>query len=117
MAELADLRSRATFPRFIDLPDKNDVDLDFYKSSDMVTYRPRRHWCFLGEIVDFATFLRLQMEIKDVDGRTTPLLFYTDGRGSELAPTQIHIGYTVAILYAQRHAFMSSELGIRHEDP
>ena len=37
--QLADLWSRATFPGFIDLPDKNDVDLDFYKSSDMVTYR------------------------------------------------------------------------------
>ena len=115
--QLADLRSHATFPGFIDLPDKNDVDLDFYESSDMVTYRPRRHWCFLGEIVDFATLLRLQMEIKDVDGREIPLYFYTDGRGSELAPAQVQRGYTVAILYAQRHTFMFGEPGIRHEDP
>ena len=55
--QLADLRSHATFPGFIDLPDENDVDLDFYESSDTVTYRPRRHWCFLGEIVDFATII------------------------------------------------------------
>ena len=33
--QLADLRSRATFPGFIDLPDENDVDLDFYESSDI----------------------------------------------------------------------------------
>ncbi|KAL9127121.1 MAG: hypothetical protein Q9217_003947 [Psora testacea] len=115
--QLADLRSHATFPGFIDLPDENDVDLDFYESSDMVTYRPRRHWCFLGEIVDFATLLRLQMEIKDVDGRKIPLYFYTDDRGSELAPAQVQRGYTVAILYAQRHAFKFCEPGIRHEDP
>ncbi|KAK3167162.1 hypothetical protein OEA41_010288 [Lepraria neglecta] len=115
--QLADLRSHATFPGFIDLPDENDVDLDFYESSDMVTYRPRRHWCFLGEIADFATLLRLQMEIKDVNGRKIPLYFYTDGRGSELAPAQVQRGYTVAILYAQRHAFMFCEPGIRHEDP
>lgn len=114
--QLADLRSHATFPGFIDLPDE-DVDLDFYESSDMVTYRPRRHWCFLGEIVAFATLLRLQMEIKDVDGRKIPLYFYTDGRGSELAPAKVQRGYTVAILYAQRHAFMFCEPGIRHEDP
>lgn len=115
--QLADLRSDATFPGFMDLPDENDVDLDFYESSDMVTYRPRRHWCFLGEIVDFAMLLRLQMEIKDVDGRKIPLYFYTDSRGSELAPAQVQRGYTVAILYAKRHAFMFGEPGIRHEDP
>ena len=117
LGELADLRSHATFPGFMDLLDENDVDLDFYESSDRVTYRPRRHWCFLGEIVDFATLVRLQMEIKDVDGRKIPLYFYTDGRGSELAPAQVQRGYTVAILYAQRHAFMFCEPGIRHEDP
>ena len=115
--QLADLRSRATFPSFIDLPDENDADPDFYESSDMVTYRPRRHWCFLGEIVDFATLVRLQMEIKDIDGNKIPVFFYTDGRGSELAPAQVQKGYTVAFLYAQRHAFLFCEPGIRHEDP
>ncbi len=115
--QLADLRSHATFPGFMDLPDENNVDLNFYESSDMFTYRPRRHWCFLGEIVDFATLLRLQMEIKDVDGREIPLYFYTDGRGNELTPAQVQKGYTVAILYAQRHAFVYGEPGIRHEDP
>lgn len=115
--QLADLRSHATFPGFIDLPDENVIDLDFYESSDMITYRPRRHWCFLGEIVDFLTLVRLQMEIKDVDGRKIPLYFYTDGRGSELTPAQLQKGFTVAILYAQRHALTYDEPGIRHEDP
>ena len=115
--QLTDLRSHATFLGFMDLPGEKNVDLDFYESSDMVTCRPRRHWCFLGEIIDFTTLLRLQMEIKDVDGREIPLYFYTDGRGNELAPAEVQKGYTVAILYAQRHAFMHGEPGIRHEDP
>jgi hypothetical protein len=34
-----------------------------------------------------------------------------------LAPSQILKGYTIAIFYAQRHAFKFSELGIRHENP
>ena len=83
----------------------------------MVTYRPRRHWCFLAEIVDFTTVLCLQMEVNDIDGRKVPLFFYTDGRGSELTPPKVQKGYTIAILYAQRHAFMFDEPGIRHEDP
>ncbi|KAF4629215.1 hypothetical protein G7Y89_g8932 [Cudoniella acicularis] len=111
-----DLRDRATFPGFIDLPDENDVDPDFYESS-LVTYRQGRCWCFLGEIVDFVTLHHLEIEIKDVDGGKIPLHFYTDGRGSELTPTQVQRGYTVAIFYAKRHVFKFGEPGIRHEDP
>jgi hypothetical protein len=113
----ADFRNRATFPGFIDLPDEKDVGPEFYASSDGLTYSPRRHWLYLAEIVDFYTLIRLQMNIKDVNGTTVPLFFYTDGRGSELAPSQVQKGYTIAILYAQRHAFMFSEPGIRHEEP
>jgi hypothetical protein len=48
---------------------------------------------------------------------TVPLVFYTDRRGSELAPSQLQKGYTIEILYAQRHAFKFSEPGIRHRSP
>lgn len=109
-----DLRSRTTFPDFSGLPEEKVVDLDFYESS---TYRPRRHWCFLAEIVDVTTLLRLGMQVKDIDGRSLPLFFYTNGRGNELPPAQVRSGYTVAILYAERHAFAFDDPGIRHEDP
>ncbi|KDN66409.1 hypothetical protein CSUB01_12305 [Colletotrichum sublineola] len=105
--QLANLQSRTIFPRFIDLPERSSIG----------TYRPRCHWCFFGEIVHFASLLRLEMEIKDLDGTTIPLYFYTDSRGSELAPGQVQKGYTVAILDAGRHAFAFCEPGIRHEDP
>ena len=82
--QLVDFRNRAAFPSFIDLPHENDVDPEFYSSNDGLTYRPRRHWLFLAEIVEFGTLLRLQMDIKDADGKTVPLFFYTDRRGSEL---------------------------------
>lgn len=101
----------------MDLPDENDVDLNFYESSDRVTYRRRCHWCFLGEIVNFATLVCLHMEIKDVDDRKSPLYFHIDVRGSELAPAQVQKGYTVAIPYSQCLAFMFDEPGIRHEGP
>jgi hypothetical protein len=110
-------RNQATFPSFFQLPDETDVDDDFFESRDGVNYRPRRHWCFLAEIVDFAKLARLQMEIKDVTGKTIALFFYTGRRGSEIAPSQICKGYTITVLYAQQHAFAFSEPGIRHEDP
>ncbi|WZH50421.1 SET domain-containing protein [Fusarium acuminatum] len=115
--QLGVFRNQATFPSFLQLPYETDVDDDFFESRDGVNYRPRRHWCFLAEIVDFVTLVRLQMEIKDVTGKTIPLFFYTDSRGSEIAPSQICKGYTIAVLYAQHHAFAFSEPGIRHEDP
>ncbi|KAH9211167.1 hypothetical protein DL95DRAFT_465154 [Leptodontidium sp. 2 PMI_412] len=89
LGQLANLRGRATFPGFTDLPDENVVDPDFYE----------------------------KIETKDVDGGKIPLHFYTDGRGSELAPTQLRSGYTVAILYAKRHVFTFGPPSIRHEDP
>jgi hypothetical protein len=114
---LINLRNRTIFPGFIDLPSDKSIDLDSYESSDRVADPPRQHWCFLGEILDFTMLLRLQLEINDIDGKKVPIFFYTDGRGSELASAQVQKGYTVAILNAQRHAFMFDEPGIRHEDP
>lgn len=112
-----DFRNQATFPGFNNLPHENNhFDPEFFASSDGFTSRPQRHWLFLAEIVDFAKLLRLQMDLKDVDGTTIPLFFYTYGRGSELTPSQVQKGYTIAILYAERHAFMYSEPGIRLEE-
>lgn len=110
-----DFRNQTTFPPLNDLPSDKFTATGFDTSSDGTTHRPSRHWVFLAEIVDFFTLARLQMDVKDVDGTTVPLFFYTDGRGCELTPSKVQKGYTVAILYAQHHEFMFSEPGIRLE--
>ena len=110
--QLANLRSHATFPRFTDLPYENRLELDFYESN----YQPRRHWCFLGEIVNVTTHLGLRMDIRDIDGTEAPLI-YTDGPGGGTAPAQVQRGYTVAILYAHRHMFKHGETGILCNSP
>ncbi|KAH8714618.1 hypothetical protein BGZ61DRAFT_505397 [Ilyonectria robusta] len=117
LGQPVNFRDQAVFPSFMNLPDETDADPIFYESRDGLTYRPRQHWCFLAEIVSFDTLARLRMNVKDVDGKTVQLIFYTEGRGSEMAPSQIRNGYTIAILYAQRHAFSILETGIRHEEP
>jgi len=111
--DLGHLRSYPHFPGFNDLPHDHGVPLDFYERSDISSRQPRRHWCFLGEIVDSATLLRLQLELRDVNGKEIPLYFYTDGRGTEVAPAQLRQGYTVAVLYAKRHVFIYGPPGIR----
>ena len=113
----ANLRNRATFPGFVDLPEENVVELDFFENSDIQTSRPRRHWCSLAEIVDVAYLLRLGFDLRDIDGKEVPLIFYTDRGGDEVAPTQAKKGYTVAALYAQYHKFRFDKPGIRLEDP
>ncbi|KAH6977417.1 hypothetical protein BKA56DRAFT_674232 [Ilyonectria sp. MPI-CAGE-AT-0026] len=110
-------REQAVFPSFMNLPDDTNTDPIFYESRDGLTYRPQQHWCFLAEIVSFDTFACLRMKVKDVDGKTVQLIFYTEGRGSEIAPSRIRNGYTIAILYAQRHAFSILDTGIRHKEP
>jgi hypothetical protein len=114
LGQLADMRNQKNFPSFTDLPNENDFDPDYYKSD---TRKLRRHWCFLGEIVEFIMLTRLQMEIKDVYDSSVELFFHTERKGNELAPSKVRKGYTVAILYAHQHPFAFGEPGIRHEDP
>ncbi|KAJ6259358.1 hypothetical protein Dda_6258 [Drechslerella dactyloides] len=117
VSQNADFRSEVAFPSFKDLPGENDVSLAYYDSGDGFTYHPHRHWCFLAEIVDVQRLIRLQLTVKDKNGREVPIFFYTDGRGSELDPSRIRPGFTVAVLYAEQHGFLDFSVGIRHENP
>jgi hypothetical protein len=91
------------------------MDLDFYKEANG-EYQPLHHWCFLGEIVSHTTLHHLELELTDVDNETIPLHFYTSGLGSELSPSQIRKGYSIAVLYAQRYVFIYGDPGIRQEN-
>ena len=102
--QLTNLRDREVFPSFDALPNKNSVSPGFNEEHDG-THRPVRHWCFLGEIVDFTILHHLELKLADIDNKEVPLHFYTHGRGSEMVPEQIHKGHTIAVLYAERHVF------------
>lgn len=115
--QLINLRNRRKFPSFLELPHEYDFDPEFFAPPSGPPYKPRHHWIFFAEIVSSFTLMRLEMELKDIDDEKVPLFFYTEGRGRELKPALIQEGHTVAVLYPQRHDFMFSEPGIRHEDP
>lgn len=115
--EYADLRNGAIFPAFRGLPEENDIDLEFWVSTDGLSYRPCKHWCFLAEITHVEEFLRLRLIVKDKTGDELPLAFYTDRKGGELQASSVREGFAVAVLYAQQHVFLDSSVGIRHENP
>lgn len=108
---LSRIEARRLFAR------RNDVDLEFFDTADGFSYRPRKHWCFLAEIVNIEDFLRLSLTVKDRAGQTTRLMFYNDSRGQEMSPSQLHQGYTLAVLYAEQHGFLDCSVGVRHQDP
>lgn len=115
--QYADLRDDSIFPPFHGLPDENYVDLDFFDTQDGSLYSPRKHWCFLAEIIEVGFLFRLQLAVEDKAGRKTQVLFYTDQRGRELGPSLVRQGFTVAILYPEHHGFLDMTTGIRHEEP
>lgn len=112
----ANFRNNEAFPIFAGLPEENDINLAFYNTVDGFSYMPRKHWCFLAEIIDIELFIRTKLIVRDKEGATVPVTFYTDGKGTEFAPSQLQPGYTVAILYAQKHSFLDLTTGIRQEE-
>ncbi|RYP45010.1 hypothetical protein DL768_008597 [Monosporascus sp. mg162] len=114
--QYANFRNEETFPTFAGLPGENDINLPFYDTVDGFTYAPRKHWCFLAEIIEVGVFIRLRLIVKDKAGATVQVAFHTDDRGTEFAPSQLRPGYTVAILYAQQHDFLDLTTGIRQEE-
>ncbi|KAG5655627.1 hypothetical protein KAF25_009126, partial [Fusarium avenaceum] len=72
--QLGLFRNQATFPSFLQLPYETDADDDFFESRDGVNYRPRRHWCFFAEIVDFGTLLHISTLTRQFAGfkRSSP---------------------------------------------
>jgi hypothetical protein len=110
------LRNRDVFPSFADLPVKSRFEsgpLESFGDRD----RPSHHWCLLAEIVGSMTLHHLELQLADVDHKSFPLHFNTAGRGNEIESTKIQEGYTVAVLYAKRRAFMYGDPGIDHVDP
>lgn len=114
--EIADLVDRTYFPAFRGLPDENNIDLEYYDSGNGFHYTPRKHWCFLAEVVEVSHFLRLVLLVRDVAGQEVSVHFHTSGRGMEQSISHVQPGNTIAILYAHRHAFLDLSTGIRQEE-
>ncbi len=109
-----DLRNTYHFPSFNACPEFEDMDFNYYHTLGGDFYRPNRHWCLLAEITQVENFIRLRLLVKDRGGSTFPIAFYLNGQGPD--PSQFKLGHTVAILYAHRHGFLDTTVGIRQEE-
>lgn len=80
------------------------------------TYRPRRHWCFLGGIDAINPWItRLFLTVRDVDGNQVPIFFYTPDGGVS-TNKECKVGYTIAVLYPEKHEFLDRRVGFRVEE-
>ncbi|KAG6093267.1 hypothetical protein E4U30_004471 [Claviceps sp. LM220 group G6] len=105
------MERRDFFSPFSELPHKNGVRGDVYSKS-------RRHWCFLGQILEDPLLVRpLSLEVMDMYNKKTKVHFYTKTKGAEVEAYLETPGSTVAILNATRQDFHFGPPGIRHTDP
>ncbi|KAF8879457.1 hypothetical protein BD779DRAFT_1676369 [Infundibulicybe gibba] len=76
------LRNRAHFPSFLELPDDEDIPSDYYQP-DIYTgvYHPRKHWCFFAEIIKQVPWpFRPMYRVRDVVGRELLVAFHLEDR-------------------------------------
>ncbi|KAM0198329.1 hypothetical protein ACHAQI_012377 [Fusarium lateritium] len=114
--QLIHFRDETAFPAFEDLPDEDNVDLDYFQTEDGFSYHPWRHWAFLSEIVNAEFLFRQRLLVRDGSDQQIPIAFYTSQVGREITPEMLKPRYTVVVLYAESHAFMDFSQGIRHEN-
>lgn len=91
-----------------------------YYMNDGYCMRPRRHWCFLGEIDESSSFIRMTAFVHTKFGENNiRVAFHPDDdtyicRGFRL-DTTITKNNTLCILYGGRKTFMDMSEGIRSE--
>ncbi|KAK3348856.1 hypothetical protein B0T25DRAFT_230661 [Lasiosphaeria hispida] len=112
--QYANFRDKTIFPDFAGLPDESHINMDFYRTTNGVHFFPRKHWCFMAEIVSVESLPRLRLTVKSGTTRV-PIAFYTPDSGAEIA-NQAQVGYTVAVLYARQHSSIDLTTGIPVEE-
>ena len=84
-----DLHDRNTFLGIFGLPKKGSYDIEYHEQSSDGPGKPRRHWCFVGQIITVADpGGELQLMVQDVDGNVAGIFFHNEEEARRLAATQ-----------------------------
>jgi hypothetical protein len=131
---MTSLRDALSFPSFASCPYEHIKSEPYFLIPDDGVYGPARHWCFLGEITDTVTQIRLRLWVQDKAGESAiPIAFHLDRDRPMfrlIEPEEVEVkmdhpnvalplvrkGNTIAVLYAQRHPFFDGTTGLRIED-
>ncbi|KAG6292096.1 hypothetical protein E4U09_003554 [Claviceps aff. purpurea] len=109
LARPTSLSSQSHFSGFADLPSNNGVGTSGSSK--------KRHWCFLGEIVEDSLFHPLLLDTKDIHGEKVELHFYTKDKGLDFMPNHSQKRHTIVVFDATKYTFKFGPPGIRLEDP
>jgi hypothetical protein len=118
MPAAINIRNPICFPNLVGLPWDHEFSVDHHYVRDEpgASTEPKRHWCFVGEIVDVTFLTRMCLVIRDQTDRQVPVALYSPGAGFELMSSTImpllQPGNTVMIMYAHRHYFHEGSEGI-----
>ncbi|RDA95113.1 hypothetical protein CP533_2140 [Ophiocordyceps camponoti-saundersi (nom. inval.)] len=112
--EIANMRDNKAFPDLFALPYQHVVDFSYWAPVDNFMFNPKRHWCFLGEVISETFSQRLEVYVKDRSGALAPIAFDTSELGLGFVRRgEMKIGHTIAILYPEKFIFDDSTVGIR----
>ncbi|RAL58416.1 hypothetical protein DID88_005121 [Monilinia fructigena] len=88
--DIVDFRCSAIFPTIFGLPILSNAE--YYDVNDDGLFRPKLHWCFLGEISDLARSGDSSLAVKDIGGTVATVAFHTEDGGKELLPALVRPG-------------------------
>lgn len=106
--KLEDLHNEKIFPPYSKLPRTNDLALeyyDFYRTEDGPMWAPRKHWCFLAEILvvkQKSPTRTFSVIVRDKEGQKCEIFFDTDDHGEYFRCCRWKRGDSIAVLYQHR---------------
>ncbi|EPQ52644.1 hypothetical protein GLOTRDRAFT_112038 [Gloeophyllum trabeum ATCC 11539] len=101
----SNLRNHLRFRPYFSLPFPG-----YWREDEM-----RQHWCFIGEIVQDVSLVRLSVNVRDVEGNELLVAFHTNDRGESFRARCMR-GSTFVLLYAKQYNFVFGEHGFRIEE-
>lgn len=100
------LRDERAFPKWKDLPANPFFHGDYHQPCPQAQhgYKPKKHWCLLGEIDGISKGQPIVLGVTDKDGESIPVAFHPNDFSAEWED-DVAIGKAVLIMYADLHLF------------
>ena len=105
-----------TFPSFANLTDLNDPSTKYYTGWDEGLLVRSREWALLGEVTELVHFVRHRFVLQTRFGEELVLHFYPESLPMPgFNVRDVQVGYTFALLNAEKKTFMDMTDGVRLE--